>query len=184
MTYHLNWLLNTIDTGQPLEYLFFWGHQPAADGRITASCLSQWWEAPFVVEAEVFATAEHWMMAQKARLFGDEEIYPQILLAPDPAEAKALGRKVAAFDQAVWENHRFEIVVQGNHHKFSQHEALKTFLLDTAPAVLVEASPRDQIWGIGMGAQNPLATQPAYWKGQNLLGFALMEVRHQLATAR
>ena len=57
--------------GEQFEFLFFWGHQPSKDGTITKSCLSQWYAAPFVVDGLVYPTAEHWMMAEKARLFGD-----------------------------------------------------------------------------------------------------------------
>lgn len=171
------------DTGRPLEFFFFYGCAPAKDGSITASCLSQWWQQPFASgrgDGEVFPTAEHWMMAGKARLFGDEEVRAQILAAPTPGKAKALGRKVRGFTDEAWYAHRSRIVAEGNIAKFGQHPALRAFLLGTGDKVLVEASPSDRIWGIGLSAADPRAADPRQWQGQNLLGFALMEARAAL----
>lgn len=180
--YTLEGLIREAERGQRFRYLMFWGHQAAKDGRITASCFSQWWPSAFVVDGESYATAEHWMMAQKARLFGDEAMAARILTAPSPAQAKKLGREVRGFDQARWEQHRFGLVCEGNQHKFSQHPALEAFLIGTGKRVLVEASPVDRIWGIGLAADDPRAENPRLWNGLNLLGFALMQVREQLAT--
>ena len=94
-----------------------------------------------------------------------------------PAAAKAFGREVLNFDPSVWNDKKRQIVVQGNGHKFSQNPELQAFLLATGDKIIVEASPRDQIWGIGLGPENPKALHPSTWRGQNLLGFALMEVR-------
>lgn len=181
MKYHKQWLVDRYNAGERLKFLFFWGHQPAQDGTITASCFSQWWAGhPFEANGVPYATAEHYMMAGKARLFGDGEMEQEILRAASPAEAKKLGRSVRNFDPTVWEQHRFEIVVAGNVLKFSQHPALKTYLIQTGERILVEASPRDQIWGIGLGKENERAANPPEWRGLNLLGFALMEVRDRL----
>ena len=120
------------------------------------------------------------MMAEKARIFKDEEAKKKILVVHSPHGAKKLGRQVKNFDPVIWNEHKFDIVVKGNYHKFSQHEDLRTFLLNTKNRVLVEASPRDQIWGIGMSEKNEKAHNPNLWRGQNLLGFALMEVRDRL----
>ncbi len=163
------------------KYLFFWGHTPSADGAVGKECLSQWYASPFEVEGVTYATAEHWMMAQKALLFGDPASAEAICRTTHPGEAKKLGRAVPSFDQAVWEQRRFEIVVTGNVHKFSQHPQLREFLLTTGSRVLVEASPRDCIWGIGLSAQNERAQHPDTWRGRNLLGFALMQARATLA---
>lgn len=162
------------------EFLLFWGHRPSSDGSIVASCLSQWWEAPFEENSVRYATAEHWMMAQKALLFRDTECFKRILTAKSPAEAKKLGRMVKGFDPQVWDVNKFQIVVKGNLLKFSQNYELKEFLLNTKNRVLVEASPVDAIWGIGLAADHEFAKVPAKWRGLNLLGFALMEVRDQL----
>ncbi|KAA2244910.1 NADAR family protein [Chitinophaga agrisoli] len=180
MNYNNNWLRERYNAGEQLKYLFFWGHQPSADGSVTKSCFSQWWVSPFTVDGITYKTAEHWMMAGKARLFNDAEILEEILQADSPAEAKQLGRKVRDFDAASWDQHKFTLVVDGNFHKFSQQEPLRTFLANTGDRVLAEASPRDAIWGIGMGASNPNVENPLLWKGQNLLGYALMETRDKL----
>ncbi len=144
-------------------------------------CFSQWYRAPFTLDGHTYATTEHYMMAEKARLFQDEATRQAILGASHPHEAKTLGRQVQNFEEGPWDAARFEIVVQGNLAKFSQHPALRTFLLDTGQRVLVEASPVDAIWGIGLAQDHPQAANPAEWPGLNLLGFALMEVRAQLS---
>lgn len=162
------------------KFLFFWGHQPNKDGKITKTCFSQWWLSSFKVEKVTYKTAEHWMMAKKAELFQDEEVLEKILQADSPAEAKKLGRDVRNYDNKLWLENRYEIVKQGNYHKFSQNKDLKTFLLNTKDRVLVEASPVDSIWGIGMASDHKDALNPEKWQGLNLLGFALMEVRDEL----
>lgn len=165
--------------GQP-KYLFFWGHQPQPDGSTGKGCFSQWWPAEFTVDGVTYPSAEHFMMTAKALLFGDEEIAARIPVSRHPREAKALGRQVRGFNEQVWAQRRFDLVVAGNVAKFGQNPDLRDYLLDTGDRVLVEASPRDRVWGIGMAASDELATDPASWRGLNLLGFALMEARHQL----
>jgi len=162
------------------KFLFFWGHQPSKDGTITKTCFSQWWLSSFEVDRIIYKTAEHWMMAKKAELFNDNEVLEKILQANSPAEAKKLGREVKNYNDKLWLENRFEIVKQGNYHKFSQHAALKAFLINTKDRVLVEASPVDPIWGIGMASDHKDVLNPEKWKGLNLLGFALMEVRDEL----
>ncbi|MGQ4512657.1 NADAR domain-containing protein [Streptomyces sp. DW26H14] len=166
--------------GERVEYLRFWGHAPSRDGQLSASCLSQWWPAPFTVGGVAYATAEHWMMAGKARLFGDAEAERAALAAAHPSQAKKAGRLVRGFDEEIWRQERFALVVEGSVHKFGQDPALRSFLLATGDRVLVEASPVDRIWGIGLAADDERAENPADWRGQNLLGFALMEARTRL----
>jgi ribA/ribD-fused uncharacterized protein len=173
-------LVELIERGGPVEFLFFYGHRPEPDGRPGRGCLSQWWPSAFTVDGLTFATAEHYMMWRKAMLFADEQAAGQILAAPDPAGAKALGRKVRGFDQAAWESRRFEFVVAGSVAKFGQHPGLREFLLATGEQVLVEASPRDRVWGIGLSAGHERAADPRQWHGLNLLGFALMRARATL----
>jgi len=180
MKYHLNWLVEKYQNGEQLKYLFFWGHQPRKDGTIGDSCFSQWWQSAFEADGVSYATAEHWMMARKAQLFGDEENLSKILQARTPAEAKKPGRQVRNFDPQTWDAHKYEYVKAGNLHKFSQHSDLKAYLLTTGNLIIVEASPMDKIWGIGMAKTNPDIENPTRWKGENLLGFALMEVRDEL----
>ncbi|TDV47067.1 hypothetical protein CLV71_110250 [Actinophytocola oryzae] len=170
-------LLTAVGQGATFTYLPFYGHAPEPDGSVGPGCLSQWWPAPFSVDGNTFATAEHYMMWRKATLFNDPETAGRILAAATPKEAKALGRQARNFDQAVWEATRYEIVVAAGTHKFGQHDDLREFLLSTGDQVLVEASPRDRVWGIGLGRNNPAAHDPTLWRGLNLLGFALGEVR-------
>jgi ribA/ribD-fused uncharacterized protein len=174
----MKYTIENINTAN--KFLFFWGHQPSKDGTITKTCFSQWWQSPFIVEGIEYKTAEHWMMAEKARLFGDEEILQKILVCKSPAEAKKLGRKVTNYQDEIWLDKRFEIVKEGNFYKFSQNELLKEFLLNTKERILVEASPVDNIWGIGMATDHPDIENIEKWEGLNLLGFALMEVRDEL----
>lgn len=120
------------------------------------------------------------MMAEKARLFNDHESLTKIIESNHPHDAKKLGRKVLSFNPKVWDEHKFDIVVKGNLAKFSQNDELKKFLIQTNDRILVEASPVDNIWGIGIAADNENVMNPNLWKGHNLLGYALMEVRDQL----
>lgn len=173
-------LIDVIERGERVKFLFFWGHQPQADGGIGKGCLSQWWPAAFTADGVTFATAEHYMMWRKAMLFGDAETAARIVAAGHPSQAKALGRQARGFDEAVWQANRFDIVVAGSVAKFGQHPDLREFLLGTGDRVLVEASPRDRVWGIGLGAANERAEDPRQWRGLNLLGFALMRARAAL----
>ncbi|MFI5805492.1 NADAR family protein [Streptomyces sp. NPDC051561] len=170
-----------VKQGERVKFLHFWGHRPRPDGSLGPSIFSQWWESPFTVDGVRYATAEHWMMARKAVLFGDPQAERAALDASSPAEAKKAGRLVRGFDGAVWERERYGIVVEGNVHKFGRHADLGAYLLGTGSRVLVEASPMDRIWGIGLTADDPRAEDPAQWRGLNLLGFALMEARGRLA---
>ncbi|MFI5568285.1 NADAR family protein [Streptomyces sp. NPDC051740] len=175
-------LIEAARAGARIKYLHFWGHRPLPDGRIGTSCLSQWWPSPFTADGVEYATAEHWMMAAKARLFGDPEGERRVLAAGHPSEAKEAGRLVRGFDEETWRRERFGIVVEGSVHKFAAHDDLRTFLLGTGERVLVEASPVDRVWGIGLAAGDEGASDPGRWRGPNLLGFALMEARRRLRT--
>jgi ribA/ribD-fused uncharacterized protein len=166
-------------SGTRIKFVFFWSHQDHDPG-VGRACLSQWYPAPFTLDGLRFPTAEHFMMYGKAKLFGDERSAAEILLAPNPGAVKALGRAVRGFDETMWRQHRSEIAIAGNYAKFSQSAPLREFLLSTKRRVLVEASPVDRIWGIGLAADDPHAENPLEWRGLNLLGFALMEVRERL----
>ncbi|MGI5260514.1 NADAR family protein [Streptomyces angustmyceticus] len=173
-------LRRAATAGHRVRYVPFWGHSPRRDGSLGVSCFSQWWPSPFTVGGVRYATAEHWMMAGKARLFADAEAERDVLAARHPRQAKDAGRKVRGFDEEIWRRHRFALVVEGSVHKFGQDAALREFLLGTNSRVLVEASPVDRIWGIGLAADDERAADPARWRGLNLLGFALMAARQTL----
>lgn len=166
--------------GRPLKYVHFWRHDREPDGSVGRGCLSQWWPVAFTEDGHRFASAEHYMMAHKAWLFGDADAAERVLAAGHPAEAQRLGRLVRGFDDATWEAERFGIVARGNELKFGQHRDLRDYLLATRARVLVEASPRDRVWGICLAADDPRAASPAAWQGLNLLGFALMAARDRL----
>ena len=176
-------LVSVVRAGTGVRCLYFWGHRPRADGRIGTSCLSQWWPSPFTADGIEYRTAEHWMMAHKARLFGDAEAERLALEVSGPAPAKKAGRLVRGFDEAVWERERLGIVVEGGVRKFASDAGLRGFLLGTGEQVLVEAGPVDRVWGIGLAADDDRACDPTRWQGPNLLGFALMRARDQLRSA-
>lgn len=157
----------------------FYGHY--ARGRQPGPwTLSQWWPEPFTHDGVTYPHAEAFMMAGKARLFGDTATLERILSERDPHRAKDLGRQVRGFDRGTWDAHAYDLVVEGNLAKFGTHDHLRRYLLSTAPAVLVEASPYDRIWGIGLRPEDPASRDVSRWRGQNLLGFAPTEVREQL----
>lgn len=180
MKYSREILIAEIESDEQVKYLFFWGHQPLKNGEIGKSCLSQWWISDFEIDGITYKSAEHYMMAEKARLFEDAEAEKAIIDCETPAEAKKWGRKVKNFIPEKWDKASYEIVKNANRHKFGQNQELKDFLVNSENRVLVEASPVDFIWGIGLAADNPLAKNPKTWKGPNLLGFSLMEIRDEL----
>jgi ribA/ribD-fused uncharacterized protein len=149
-----------------------------------ASPFSQWYRCRFDVDGVTFNCAEQFMMHGKAKLFGDHAIAEKILAAGHPREHKALGRKVSNFEDDKWRAERLRIVKDGNRAKFTQNAELFALLLETRGTTLVEASPYDRIWGIGLRATDPRAQDPKQWKGQNLLGVVLTELRDELLAAR
>lgn len=176
MKYTKQSIIEDIKNGKPTEYLFFYGHKKNCD-NVGNECLSQWYESKFTIGGAKFHTAEQYMMSQKAAVFKDVKTLKQIMKAKNPKQCKTLGRKVINFNQATWDKMKYKIVLDGNLLKFSQNEELKQFLLSTGDKILVEASPYDKVWGIGLLAENFECINPGAWNGENLLGFALMEVR-------
>jgi ribA/ribD-fused uncharacterized protein len=165
------------------KFVYFWGHTPGPSGVVGAECLSQWAPSRFAVDGTDFATAEHYMMWRKAVLFGDEEAAARVLTAGHPKQAKDIGGQVRGFSDDTWKAHRFGIVTAGNVAKFSQNPELGAYLMRTGARVLVEASPMDRIWGIGLAADDERAAAPERWRGLNLLGFALMRARDEMRGA-
>lgn len=175
-------LQSRINDGWAPSFLFFWGHSGRPGAALGKECLSQWYPASFNVDGQTYPTAEHYMMAQKAELFADAHSAMQIRACRHPAEAKEIGRHVRGFDDEGWEEHRFDIVATGSYAKFSQNPTLRAFLLSTGSRVLVEASPNDTIWGIGLAEKERAALDPQRWRGLNLLGFALMHARARMVS--
>ena len=142
--------------------------------------LSNWYPSEFIVNGTVFSSMEQYMMYKKAVCFHDKEIADKILMTDDVVEIKALGRLVANYNDNYWNGVRQIIVFEGLLAKFSQNEDLKTLLKATGNTLLAECAVRDRIWGIGLSMKDPDRFEIDKWKGQNLLGYALMMVREQL----
>lgn len=155
----------------PQAFVFFWRSD---------SPFSQWHLSAFTVDGINFNCAEQYMMYHKAMLFGDEETAQKILKTTSPHQQKALGRKVRNFVEQTWLEERENIVYQGNHAKFSQNPDLKAHLLATGDCDLVEASPVDTVWGVGLAEDHPDIVDPSKWRGLNLLGKILTRIRNEL----
>ena len=175
-----NHLIIQYNEGIRFDFTFFWGHTVPPDGSIKGTCMSQWYPASFTIDEITYPSAEHYMMSEKATLFDDVKVGKKIRETKEPQKAKILGRQVQNFDNDEWNEHCIDIVIAGNMAKFSQHPKLKEFLLNTGKTIIVEASPYDTVWGIGMGLDHPDINNPGKWKGENLLGFSLMFVRSKL----
>ncbi|WP_297907403.1 NADAR family protein [uncultured Parabacteroides sp.] len=179
MRYNINELLHEKKVWQRSDFVFFWGHSDRAKGQAKA-CLSQWYPCSFIVDEQYYNCMEQYMMAEKARVFGDEEVYDMILREYNPMNLKKMGRKVKNYNDDIWKSKRYDIVVKGNMAKFSQNTKMNLFLEETVNKVIAEASPKDMVWGIGLEEMHEDAIKPGKWPGENLLGFALMEVRDTL----
>ena len=180
LNYNLEKLRKEYNAGEKLKFLFFWGHQPSKDGSISKSCFSEWWKSDFLENMDLYFCTEQYMMAGKAKLFNDEEVFEEIMKCKDPKKIKSLGRKVKNFDEEKWNKAKIDIVFKGNYLKFTQNKDLKEFLLSTGNRIIVEASPYDAVWGIKMSENDEFVNNPLKWKGENLLGFILMEVRDKI----
>lgn len=172
-------LMQCILNGDHHTYHCFYGHYQKKTGIVDRSCLSQWFPASFTIDNIHYSTAEHFMMAEKARLF-DDSLIDDILQAPHPKDAKSLGRCVSNFDSAVWDECCFNIVTRANVAKFTQNKELKEYLMGVEESIFVEAAARDPIWGIGMNRQDRNAENPFKWRGENKLGFALTIARNEI----
>ncbi len=179
MKYNIEEIKEIARRRHGIAIIYFWGHTPNPK-KMTSACFSQWYDCYFEVEGVQYHTAEQYMMASKALLFGDEEVFHEIMTADNPSDYKKLGRKIHGFEQGLWNAHKYDIVVKGNKAKFSQNPALREFLLSTDDAIIAEASPYDKIWGIGLRREEAQKGTVEQWQGENLLGCALMEVRDWL----
>ena len=143
-------------------------------------CFAQWHRSPFEVDGIEYSHAEQFMMAEKARLFGDEEVLKKIMAADHPREQQAQGRLVTPFNAEKWNAVARNCVYNGNYAKFSQNLNFADALLATRGTTLVEASPIDRLWGIGIGTDDPRALNRSTWNGKNWLGEVLTQVRDDL----
>ena len=149
------------------------------------ACFSNWYPAEFDYARKHFTSIEQYMMYQKVAMFRQYDLADQIMATDDPATCKKLGRtKFPEFDSAVWDKTRMTVVKRGVKAKFRQNEPLLEKLLATGSALLAECSPYDEIWGIGVGIDDPAHNDVGRWKGRNLLGRILMEVREELGRER
>ncbi|RUS84512.1 hypothetical protein EGW08_007751 [Elysia chlorotica] len=153
------------------DFEFFW---------TTESCFSQFHPAEFTEEGITFKCAEQYMMYHKAVCFQDHEIAQKILETEIPKQMKSLGRKVKNYDDDIWESKCYDVVKKGNMLKFSQNPDLKGKLFSTKGKLLVEASPMDRKWGIGLASKDSRSWNKSTWRGRNLLGYAITEVRDEL----
>ena len=160
-----------------MEKLFFWSHTEHGSNVIKA-CLSNFYPCKFEFNGKTFNFSEQCFMYQKALLFNDFEIAEQILNETDVRKIKALGRKVKNFNNELWDKHKEDFMFNACYAKFSQNDKLKDFLLSTGNHEIVEASPVDNIWGIGFSSDKAMENVDKW--GQNLLGNVLMKVREDL----
>ena len=151
------------------DFYFFWNGE-----------LSQWYKSDFVIENIKYNCCEQYMMYKKAELFDDIDSMDKILKCVNPRKQKQLGREVKNFNADLWDEHKYSIVLNGNLAKFTQNRKLNTVLMKTNDKTIVEASPYDVVWGIGYAEDHPNATQPDKWRGQNLLGKVLEDVRKRI----
>ena len=148
------------------KYVFFWN-----------GIYSQWYKSSVTIDGINFNCMEQWMMYNKAILFNDQVMADLIMSSDNPGEQKRYGRRVENFNAKKWDAVGFDIVKKGNFEKFTQDKNLQKQLLKTGNKTLVEASPYDKIWGIGMMENDPGVEDSSNWNGQNLLGKAITEVR-------
>lgn len=150
-------------------HIYFWGSE-----------LSNWYDCQFTYKGHIFYNSEQAFMWEKAKFFNDEETAEKILNEPNPRKNKQLGREVKNFNGDVWLKEGYRVMVDVNLSKWSSNKYLKDLLLSTENKIIVEASPLDVIWGIGLHWEDDLVLDSSNWKGLNLLGESLMEVRKKL----
>jgi hypothetical protein len=151
------------------DFVFFWG-----------GTFSQWCPSVFTIEGVDYNCCEQYMMAKKALLFNDAVAYHEIMLEDEPATQKAIGRTVRGFNKEKWEQYCQQYVYDGNYAKFKQNPKMLKELMATGTKEIVEASPQDRIWGIGLAASDPRAWDKSTWRGTNWLGIAIMRVRAEI----
>lgn len=161
------------DTIKKEEFAFFWG-----------GTMSQWAKSKFIIDGVEFNTCEQYMMYKKALMFNDYDAAKKIMSTLNPKEQKQFGREVKGFKDDVWTKYCREIVYDANVAKFTQNKNMYDELMFTAGRTLVEASPLDKRWGIGLAADNPFAQDRSTWQGANWLGEAIERVREDLISGK
>ncbi len=183
--YYHEWLFETADnlkkaglikdrlkiSDQEVDAVFF--HKPEEPHGY----LSNWYPSPFDLDGVHFSSAEQYIMFQKCMIFGDEASAKAVLATDDPETQQAIGRNAKGYVGAVWAGQRQLVAVRGLLVKFNQNEDLKQKLLDTGDSYLVECAHSDTIWACGVRLNEDERFDAGKWRGQNILGFALMEVR-------
>ena len=144
---------------------------------------SQWYHSPMTIDGVQYNCAEQYMMAQKARVFQDGYALCSIMESDSPSEQKAIGRGVKGFNQPVWDSVSRAVVMRASLAKFTSSERLLDQLMDTTGRLLVEASPTDVIWGIGLAENDPRCHDREQWRGTNWLGQVLTDLREHLRSA-
>lgn len=177
MNYSNAWLIQQIITGETPTYTCFLSDRCMQNADWDTNCLNENFYAPFKVEGITYLTIQHWLMAQKAALFYDFIAMEKIIACKTAAHAKLLANQIRNVDEDVWLANAYALVVKGNVHKFAQNSALKQKLLNTGNAIIVAITSTDCIWGNGLKFEKNIALNPFKWKGANLQGYALMQVR-------
>lgn len=180
---HRNHILTTndickrYDSGESLRFVFFGECHSEFTDSVGKECFSRWYSLAFEIEGKSFFCIEQYMMAEKACFFDDEECERRIMNNNDIEDITLLGQQIKIFDGFLWDNYKKDVIRQGNVAKFADNKELFEFLISTDDAILVEATPYDVVWGIGMREGDQGIDNPHNWKGENILGFTLMKIR-------
>ena len=165
---------NLLITGMERKAVFF--HKPEEPFGF----LSNWYKSPFVLDGTRFTSSEQYIMYRKCLLFGDSVSAMAVLATDDVAKQQAIGRKATGYNEHVWAGSRQIVAYRGLMAKFGQNEELRKQLLATEDAVLVECAASDRVWACGIRLNDPKRFDASNWTGENILGFALMEVRENM----
>ncbi|VTU42571.1 MULTISPECIES: NADAR family protein [unclassified Variovorax] len=157
------------------EIVTFWGAQ---------SPLSNWNIGKFTSRGIDFNCSEQLMMYRKAELFGDATSMAAILVEPDPREQKALGRAVSGFVKPIWDAASEAVLFEGLFDKFTQVASAHGVLMASEEKLIIEASPTDRLYGVGLAAYDPRILDTETWRGANRLGYLLMRVRSAIRSAQ
>jgi len=172
--YSKEMIIGRYNSEQDLKFTFFW---KTSKGILDEGCFSQWQISHFSFNGIQYSSAEQFMMAHKAITFNDRKTLEKIMNESHPDKIKKLGRQIVNFNSNIWEKLKYSIALIGNYCKFVQNDKMKQILINTGGNIIVEASPNDKIWGVGLDETDSRIKNPNYWEGENLLGFVLMEVR-------